>query len=133
MKLCELCGASFEVKTGRGANNRVTCYECTDSPESRAPHWRNKHLKRSYGITYYQYAKMYEEQKGSCKICDRSISFLGTDLKTGNKRLGNEPCVDHCHTTGAVRGLLCFHCNTALGHVFDDVKILDRMKEYLSH
>ena len=130
-KLCELCGASYEVIPGRGANNRISCYNCTDTPDSRSPHWRNKHLKRTYGITHFEYTQMYEHQKGRCKICDKAISFLGENLRAGDARAKDGPCVDHCHTTGVVRGLLCFHCNTALGHVFDDLSILDKMQEYL--
>jgi hypothetical protein len=39
--------------------------------------------------------------------------------------------VDHCHTTGFVRGLLCFNCNAALGHVGDSADRLTKLIEYL--
>ena len=40
--------------------------------------------------------------------------------------------VDHCHKTGAVRGVLCFNCNAALGHVNDSQERLQKLKDYLA-
>jgi hypothetical protein len=39
--------------------------------------------------------------------------------------------IDHCHTTGVVRGLICFSCNTALGHFKDDIDVLKSAIRYL--
>ena len=66
--------------------------------------------------------QMWEEQKGVvCKIC-------------GNPGDGKwkQLCVDHDHTTGVVRDLLCRRCNTVLGEVYDDPSILNRMSDYLN-
>ena len=80
---------------------------------------RTKYYLRQYGITVEEYEHMYEMQKGVCKICSKP-----EPIKT---RL----CVDHNHTTGKVRGLLCTHCNTALGHMFDNVSLLQNAIGYL--
>jgi len=80
---------------------------------------RKKRLKRNYGITEGNYQEMLKEQNNSCKIC-------GTALEKG-KVLS----IDHCHTTGKIRGLLCHHCNTGLGLFKDNIETLQLAIEYL--
>ena len=126
---CESCGNLFQIIKGRGFHNRITCYSCTNG--NRKITWRNKHLKRTYGITLYQARQMFEKQNGKCLICTSDISFDNVNTKAGEKRDGNGMVVDHCHKTGVVRGLLCFHCNTALGHLFDDPIRMQRMINYV--
>lgn len=131
-KECESCGNLFELLRGRGSNNRIMCYTCLPvNSGDKLLSYRNKHMKRQYGITLFRYRKLYEEQQHCCIICKSPVDFDGSDLKKGEHRLPTQPCIDHCHTTGRVRGILCFHCNTALGHVNDDPLILKRMIDYL--
>ena len=84
-------------------------------------------------MTLFEFMSLYTAQKGGCKICGTPLATEGIDLREGDKRPSSEPCVDHCHTTGKVRGLLCFHCNTALGHVFDSQEVLSKMIAYLAN
>ena len=63
---------------------------------------KNYHLISKYGVTLDEKNKMIEEQKGKCKIC-------GEEFK--NSRSTH---LDHCHNTGAIRGILCHVCNTKL-------------------
>ena len=77
--------------------------------------------REKYGITTIEYEEYLRSQNNCCAICRRGFTCA------------KEICVDHSHKTGNVRGLLCFHCNTALGHVFDDQDILTRMKVYLEN
>ncbi len=65
-------------------------------------------LKRYYNMTVETYYKMLADQNGVCKICNKTCST------------GRELCVDHCHKTGKIRGLLCGKCNTGLGSFNDD-------------
>jgi Recombination endonuclease VII len=91
--------------------------------------WRdkNKHrqqgykLKHKYGLTPEQYAVMLEQQGHRCAVCR-------TD-DTGSSR--GRFFVDHCHSTNAVRGLLCHNCNSALGLLKDNTATLTRAIEYL--
>lgn len=38
---------------------------------------------------------------------------------------------DHCHATGKFRGWLCAACNTAIGYVRDDYRVMIRLAAYL--
>jgi hypothetical protein len=63
---------------------------------------RDRRLQRLYGINEETYQRMRAEQGGGCAICRRT---------QGKARLH----VDHNHTTGQTRGLLCSTCNVAVG------------------
>ena len=77
-------------------------------------------LKNRYKLTLEDYNRMFAEQEGCCAICGRHQSIL-------KNRLG----VDHDHTTGRVRGLLCSNCNAALGQIQDNIQTLKNMVKYL--
>lgn len=80
-------------------------------------------LKQNYGVTPEQYAEMLERAGGVCEICGRVPSEVS---KKG-------PCVDHCHDTSKVRGILCAPCNMGIGHLRDDPDVLRKALEYLEH
>lgn len=88
------------------------------SPEKLFISNRRTKLKRSYNISLEDYDTLLLSQDNRCKICGKEPSA---------KLLA----VDHCHTTGKVRGLLCSNCNTALGLVKDNKELLSRMITYL--
>ena len=69
----------------------------------RPEYYKNKDYKAKYGISLEAVQSMIEGQNGRCRICNN----LFTDTKSTH--------VDHCHTTGAVRGILCQRCNVQLG------------------
>lgn len=71
---------------------------------------RERHLVRKYGVTLAAYDQMLQRQGGKCAICQapEAEQFKGVFH------------VDHCHASGAVRGLLCRGCNHMLGVVGDD-------------
>jgi len=75
--------------------------------------------KRHYGITEDDFKLLIEKQNYSCKICGKSFGAT------------NKLCVDHCHTTGEIRGILCRSCNTGIGSLKDDISILKKAIEYL--
>ena len=87
---------------------------------------RDLSLIHKYGIGLAQYETMLERQSGACAICKRAER--SRDRRTGNVcRLS----VDHCHTTGEVRGLLCKNCNAAIGLLEHDPDLLDAARGYL--
>lgn len=74
------------------------------------------HRLREYGLTQEQYDVLLEAQNFKCAVCGEP----------------SPTCVDHCHTTNRVRGLLCTHCNVGLGHFADDITRLSNAIEYLT-
>lgn len=84
------------------------------------------HLKHLFGITIDEYNKMLAKQKFRCAICKKKETRIA--YKNGKVR---SLSVDHCHTTGNIRGLLCDKCNRTLGLLKDDIEILKNMISYL--
>lgn len=76
-------------------------------------------LKRKYGLTVEEFDGMLAAQDGRCAIC-------ATDTP-GVKGW----CVDHCHDSGRVRGVLCTSCNTAIGQMKDNPVRLRAAADYL--
>lgn len=83
-------------------------------------------MKRDYGITLEQYDKMFEQQKGLCVLCGKSETK--THPKTGVLfRLS----VDHNHSTGQIRKLLCSRCNLFVGQVENNLDLIKSIIKYL--
>lgn len=88
---------------------------------SQAKARRRKYvLKKHYGLTTEEYEELLASQGGVCLVCGR-----GPDA-------GKPLFVDHCHSTGNVRGLLCSNCNTLIGYASDDPVVLRNAVAYLS-
>jgi DNA-binding transcriptional MerR regulator len=83
-------------------------------------------LKQRWGLTLEDYNEMLERQDGVCAICKRPERMLNNRSK-----MVQGLSIDHCHSEGHIRGLLCSDCNTTLGKVNDDVTILKAMIDYL--
>lgn len=85
---------------------------------------RMAQIKYKFNIIEQELRDMMDKQKGLCLICNDSL----TDPK--RHRL-NQFNIDHNHKTGEVRGLLCSKCNTGLGYLKDNPKILREAADYL--
>ena len=73
-----------------------------------------------YGLTKEQFIDLAEKQGYSCLVCN-------TNSKTAPYRLA----VDHDHTTGEIRGLLCSTCNWGIGVLGDDPDLISKAVDYL--
>lgn len=82
------------------------------------------HLKTRYRIGIEDYARILEEQGGVCAICK-----LPPRPSSNGKT--HRLCVDHCHETNAVRGLLCKCCNWMIGHAQENADILASGIKYI--
>jgi hypothetical protein len=85
----------------------------------KRPSDRKSHLKRTFGLTLEDYDRMLAEQGGGCAICGRLPDKTALH-------------VDHCHETGRVRGLLCFRCNAAIGHLREDPAVIAAALAYVT-
>ena len=81
----------------------------------------NKRYKERYGITLDEYHQMLKDQNHKCYLC----GVDEVDSRDGKL------CVDHCHTTGKLRKLLCHSCNCGLGHFQDNPDVLEKAIKYL--
>lgn len=88
-----------EPRYTRGGYFRAKCYSCAN-------------LLQNYGIDTPQRDSMLIKQEGKCLICKIAIAFTGQVNVAGFLQ---SAAVDHCHTTGKVRGILCMQCNLDLG------------------
>ena len=78
-----------------------------------APEVTRKHsLKHKYNLTLEQYEGMKVAQGNKCALC--GADDPGRTKLTGKWKAGHWN-IDHCHTTGQVRGLLCHTCNVRVG------------------
>ncbi|AZV02150.1 putative endonuclease VII [Pectobacterium phage Arno162] len=87
---------------------------------------REKALKNKYKIGLDKYEAMLARQGGVCAICGNLEKAYDTRYKV-LRRLA----VDHCHTTGVVRGLLCSACNIGIGKMRDSPELLRKAADYL--
>lgn len=127
-KGCYTCEAPTRKK------NSSYCQPCWNARERRSwnnkPVWwrQEKWLKRKYKKDYNWYRETWEGQDKKCAICKDEIHLRTEDSKS-------KACVDHDHETGEVRGLLCNHCNRAIGLFKEDKEVitnaLSYIKEYL--
>jgi len=121
----------FPLATGKARGYAWVCKACKKSKHQAkkasmsSEDWfltqRRYWLKAEYGLSLEDHNNKVKEQDHKCAICkcDETEAFKGLLF------------VDHCHTTGKVRGLLCHHCNTALGKFRDSKEILSSAIDYV--
>jgi hypothetical protein len=85
-----------------------------------AKYMKDFDLRRKYGIGIDQFNKMFAQQDGRCAICGRHQTEFVKGL-----------AVDHDHSSGAVRSLLCPNCNHGLGCFKEDGVLLKKAIAYL--
>lgn len=88
---------------------------------------------RKYGMDRERYETMLADQEGACAICKKfPEEKFSTKVGSGGIPAAQRKLqVDHNHTTDAVRALLCWACNTGLGHFGDDPDLLIAAAKYL--
>ena len=133
---CSTCKEMKDESCFHKAGNKArgyqfSCIECRKKIKQKhkesmtSEEWyltqRKYWLKSEYGLTLEQYNDLLKEQNHKCAICKTDETDVFKNLLY----------VDHCHSSGKVRGLLCHHCNTALGKFQDSVEVLSSAIDYL--
>jgi len=118
MKTCSRCGQTkeldgFSKRSNRPSGVQSKCKDC--EREVRRQYYKtHEYARRRFNLTEDQYNDLMKNE--NCQICDVELT---------------KKCIDHCHSTNKIRGVLCNNCNTALGLVGDNTQILQSMIEYL--
>ena len=121
MKVCTSCKKELPLnefhKRTYGSGNigyQNKCKSC--STKIRKSYYKpHEVMRRKFSLTEDQYNKLMSNT--NCQICDAELT---------------KKCIDHCHSTNKIRGILCNNCNTALGLVGDNIQTLQSMVEYLN-
>ena len=122
MKTCNKCkkdlpDTMFSKRTYSSGNVGLQ-NKCKDCERNARPKYYKPHdkIRRTLNISDEDYTTLMEKSKEGCEVCSRPLTKV---------------CIDHCHTSGRVRGVLCNNCNTALGLVGDNVATLTKLIQYL--
>lgn len=123
----ELPLSSFYPRSDRSSGYTSACKSCRSVPQDRAKKRKQRayRLKADYGLTVEDYGLMKEAQGGVCAICNKGETSKSKVGKVKNL------AVDHCHSSGKIRGLLCENCNKALGLFKDDTSVMKEAIIYL--
>ena len=113
---------SMDPRLRDGLNSK--CRECISATNkaysaTRKPQISAAHRRRKYGLSEDAYQAMIASQDDLCAICENPMR------KKTNRH------VDHCHTSGRVRALLCNRCNTILGRMEESPELLRAMASYI--
>lgn len=111
-------GIGTACKVCKNAQTR----ERLKDPTNKAAHkarCRRWELKKLYGLTPDKFQELNEQQNGVCAIC-------------GGTNPEGDLCVDHDHSTGKVRALLCRPCNLMLGNAQEQSSLLTKAAAYLT-
>lgn len=116
-RVCSICGDEKTIeeiakthKTKSGYGSR--CISCQKNRDKML------RIKKKYGLSENEVSILLKTQNGRCAICQVVFEKLPFN-------------VDHCHTNGNVRGLLCNGCNTGLGQFKDNIQNLQNAINYL--
>lgn len=78
---------------------------------------KDRALRQKYGISLETFEALLSSQNNKCRICTAP--------------LGDKGVLDHCHTTGKIRGILCRKCNSGIGQFGDRPELVEAAARYL--
>ncbi|HCH9337366.1 TPA: hypothetical protein NNW70_004295 [Salmonella enterica] len=113
-------GYSYKCKSCHNEYVRENWYKKnSDKQKQSSKKWKNsnknKILASKYKTTESEIISLLEKSSNKCEVCNKTFKI----------------CIDHCHTTGKVRGVLCMRCNAALGLLQEDQYIVSNLLDYI--
>lgn len=100
--------------------NKKSILWAKNNPDKRKKILRKHLFGIKYNISEEEFNNLKFEQNNKCAIC-----------KETQRNPKDELCIDHDHTTGKVRGLLCHRCNIGLGFLKDNENLIEKLLSYL--
>ena len=150
MKQCRVCGkekllTDYYKRTDPRRAMSDPCRECVlaarkadyhkrkEYMSERARRYRKEHpekirdtkLRQTYNVGSDYYNEKLAEQGGVCAGCRQNVQIIWKGKVVAM-------AIDHDHKTGKNRGVLCMHCNRALGSLRDDINVLNNLIDYLN-
>lgn len=85
---------------------------------------------RAHGhdVQFEDFDRRIRDATKTCPICNVEMERTG-----GHTTSARTACLDHNHTTGQLRQVICARCNRVLGIVEENIALLDSLKAYLQH
>jgi hypothetical protein len=117
---CKPCWTSYQYSPEQKLKTNKRNIERGHQSQKKYEWLRNYNLKKKYGITLNQYNQKLIEQSGNCALCEKNHR----DCKNGL-------VVDHDHSSGKVRDLLCVSCNLLIGNSREKSELLIKAVSYL--
>jgi hypothetical protein len=137
-KVCTKCGvrqpiSEFHAREASKGGRQPLCKAC-DTAQRKERRAKNPeqvrmwNLRNKYGLTMVGYQELMERQGGGCAVCGATPAQNGRVLAVDH----DHACCPGVYSCGkCVRGLLCHHCNTGLGHFVDSPERLEAAAAYL--
>ena len=139
VKICKIHGELTESETYKTESYIwPQCLACkkisNDKFKEKNPKRDTNSLKSHYyanrgqfKLSKDEFTKLLDKQNNVCAICTKPEQIISGRINRVPKRLA----IDHNHNTGKIRGLLCHHCNVALGSFKDSIETLQAAIDYL--
>lgn len=117
LKVCFICKEELPIDKFHIVRGKIhsRCKACNSIRHKE--YYKSTFRFTRRGIDLVEYTEKMNKQHSKCPICNIELT---------------DPCIDHCHKTGKVRGILCRTCNLALGQFKDSREVLENAIKYLS-
>jgi hypothetical protein len=129
MKKCLECNELLYGKDRVMSRKKYCSSICKSKYRTSSGSRIDSHLWVNFKIREVDYNILLKKQNNRCAICyrDRSEFYKNFAVDHDHRCCSSKKSCGKC-----IRGLICFDCNIALGHLKEDPKILQNALNYLN-